>query len=1064
MAAFDFKIGTSRKAREEMRGILSRRKVMGVYRTATMMGYRDANLINNYGKRYNTEEYDVPASFGEAIGELYSLPDKPDVMKHAGVVGTLDNVGGVLGLTDREESRENNLFFNMTSWYSKDSKYSERITNFDKTYQIPNSATVRDKACAYRDEKRIFAFENGLLEYHQKGYVKRPIGWDEPPFVDYINPEKVLTGLNDYYGYGENTAYGVSVGVNDADAYSLPYNMTDTSNYAADNAIINPAYTKGEAFTSEGKNVIDYNFYEEKQEKVGDVSSSEMSDGSKFSFFKDGDLLQSPKKSILSKTNELFKNGKIKSIVSRFHTELDITDYNDFKTAYNKEYQFSRGRNLLRKNPENTTNGYQNPYCRVWTTHHQYASLKDRIRPFIDGDNNFMSIKETQEKLVGDLRPNKGNERLNEHSSLMNNGYVRIAPTRNGGEYNNDIKKCMFSIENLAWRDVHIDENLTEEQRGPNKGRIMWFPPYNLKFNENTTANWSENDFIGRGESIYTYTNTVRNGNLSFTMLIDHPSIMNKWRGMGEPKDKYDDEQTLLRFFAGCDNLSDDISKKGNNNTVEEAKTTTTEPKPVESTQDVKYIIFFPNDFSSIDQNDGESVITNLKKYEYDSGVEWGTGRDSSYEKEILREKNKANKNSSYLLNKSIDSGKELIIKELGIDENDELHSFDDLINLKGMEQVLHMDPQNPDCSNQYTITGVDVQGFASSHGYTKNNNTLCTRRAAAIASIVKYKYQVSDDIITRKDGNIIEVNDLAGDKDVNRVDAKIARCAIATFHVKIKGYQGPTTSDGTEIDENIYLNISDAEFQKRMSEDISGNLRAIGDGETSGGTIEAAVFTADSSKKTASITKKSDSPEYTYDNEYMYFKNLGETDKLSYKNIIDKIQFFSPAYHSITPEGFNARLTFLQQCMRQGPTQTIGNQDGSVPAGNLAFGRAPYCVLRIGDFFNTKIVITNMSIDYDTGTGIQYDLNPEGIGVQPMMANVNLTFNFIGGQDIAGPVDRLQNAVSYNYYANASVYDRHADYYTKYDGEEKVLSQFDAMDPGEGGNLNRKTITTKFQ
>lgn len=1060
MQALDFKIGTSRKAREEMRGILSRRKVMGVYRTATMMGYRDANLVNNYGKRYNTDEYDIPSSFGEAIGELYSLPDMPDVMKHDGVVGTLDNVGGIIGLTYLEESREKNLSYNMTN--SDNSKYKDRISSKEEEYKFPLIDDVRKKACALGCEERIFAFENGLLEYHQKGHVKRPIGWNESTEKN-INPENVLTGLNVYKGYGKDTAYGVSIGENDADAYSLPDSKKEKKNYAADKAIINTEYTKGKAFTSDGKDKINYNFYEEKEEgrKGETINSSEMSDGSVFSFFKDEDLLQSPKKSILAKTNELFKNGKIKSIVSRFHTELEDIDYNDFKSAYNEKYQFSRGRNLLRKDIEHKTNGYANPYCRVWTTHHQYANLKDRIRPFINGDNNFMSIKETQKKLVGDLRPNKGNERLDEHSSLMNNGYVRIAPTRNGGEYNNDIKKCMFSIENLAWRDVHIDDNLTKEQRGPNKGRIMWFPPYNLKFNENTTANWSENDFIGRGESIYTYTNTTRNGTLSFTMLIDHPSIMNKWRGTGELNgdDKYKDEQTLLRFFAGCDDLSDDISKVESNNTVEVPTTTTIEPKPVESTQDIKYIIFFPNDFSSIDKNDGESVISNLKKYEYDSGVEWTNERDSSYEKEKLREKNKVNKNSKYFFNKSIDSGKELIINELGIDENDELHSFDDLISLKGMEQVLHINPQDPDCSNQYSITGVDVQGFASSHGYEKNNNTLCSRRAAAIASIVKYKYQVSDEIITRKDGSIIEVNDIAGDKDVNRVDAKIARCAIATFHVKIKGFQGPTTSDGTEIDDNIYLNISDAEFQKRLSEDITGNLKVIGDDETSGGTLEAAVFIADSGKKSASITKKNNSPEYTYDNEYMYFKNLGETDKLNYKNIVDKIQFFSPAYHSITPEGFNARLTFLQQCLRQGPTQTIGNQEGSVPAGNLAFGRAPYCVLRIGDFFNTKIVITSMSIDYDNGTGIQYDLNPEGIGVQPMMATVNLSFNFIGGQDIAGPVDRLQNAVSYNYYANASVYDRHADYYNKYDGEEKVLSQYDAMKPEE-----RKNISTRIQ
>ena len=67
------------------------------------------------------------------------------------------------------------------------------------------------------------------------------------------------------------------------------------------------------------------------------------------------------------------------------------------------------------------------------------------------------------------------------------------------------------------------------------------------------------------------------------------------------------------------------------------------------------------------------------------------------------------------------------------------------------------------------------------------------------------------------------------------------------------------------------------------------------------------------------------------------------------------------------------------------------------------------------------------MSIDYANDSSIQWDLNPEGAGVQPMFANININFNFIGGQDITGPVERLQNAVSSNYYANASIYDKKA-------------------------------------
>ena len=80
----------------------------------------------------------------------------------------------------------------------------------------------------------------------------------------------------------------------------------------------------------------------------------------------------------------------------------------------------------------------------------------------------------------------------------------------------------------------------------------MWFPPYNLKFSENINTSWNPNTFIGRGEELYTYTHTKRSGTLDFVILIDHPSILNKWRGTSsESIDKEKNEQELLRFFAG---------------------------------------------------------------------------------------------------------------------------------------------------------------------------------------------------------------------------------------------------------------------------------------------------------------------------------------------------------------------------------------------------------------------------------------------------------------------------------------------------------------------------------
>ena len=45
-----------------------------------------------------------------------------------------------------------------------------------------------------------------------------------------------------------------------------------------------------------------------------------------------------------------------------------------------------------------------------------------------------------------------------------------------------------------------------------------------------------------------------------------------------------------------------------------------------------------------------------------------------------------------------------------------------------------------------------------------------------------------------------------------------------------------------------------------------------------------------------------------------------------------------------------------------------------------------------------------------------------------PMMANVNISFKFLGGSDLSGPINRLQNALSFNHYANTSVYDDRAE------------------------------------
>ena len=239
---------------------------------------------------------------------------------------------------------------------------------------------------------------------------------------------------------------------------------------------------------------------------------------------------------MIKKTNDNFAFGKYQTLVARFHSS-QVDDDDTTQTAYSKQYGLSHGRNLLKVTPSNE-NGYDNPYCRVWTYHHQYNQISKAIRPFYDANSAQMLEEEEKAygedsvgfRTVGDDEFGGGSSRLDEYGVLnYRNGMVNIAPTAKISDYfehaqddaerrATSTKRCMFSIENLAWRDAKArnDEydpyGLSPEQRGPLGGRIMWFPPYDLQFSEDVSAEWNRNRFIGRGEDVLTYTNTERRG------------------------------------------------------------------------------------------------------------------------------------------------------------------------------------------------------------------------------------------------------------------------------------------------------------------------------------------------------------------------------------------------------------------------------------------------------------------------------------------------------------------------------------------------------------------------
>lgn len=949
---------------------------------------------------------------------------------------------------------------------------------------------------------------------------------------------------------------------------------------------------------------------------------------------------------ILKKTNDNFNYGKYKTLIARFHTKsMDSKDKNDItQTAISDKYGMSHGRNLLTIN-KTEKNGYDNPYCRVWTYHHQYNQLSRAIRPFGDadsqetlesmeqvGDYNTVGFRTVESKEFGFKG---GSSRLDKYGVLnYKNGLVNIAPTAKIKDYfehrENDekavsTKKCMFSIENLAWKSENIvhDEydqfGLSPEQKGPLGGRIMWFPPYDLTFSEDVSVNWNANQFIGRGEKVYTYTDTERRGNLSFTLLIDHPAILDYWTGherngmknQGVPLapgngggvDREDNqENTLLRFFAGCEILSakpQEFRKRVRKQKVtEDVKKDPPEPEVHEPTiteKAIHCVLYYPNNYSGVDdtpskasgkvnaiyylmngigtqkfindKNDAEDIPTQIDSKTTNSGYEvngnisivtknlnpdyetikntyadtvskerkgqyltdengekkiadyggktytlakivgskamsmkgaatksnltgathqwyrrrWYYRVDKAYENSQLSRPDSYVDTKDFGLNcnkgyKSVKEN-ESIAKAFGLnttDENTTLISFADMfVALEGKkaEQLLsgQFDSSNVkivkelmENQERFKITEIKFEGHASYQGYAASNNTLSNNRALTFKKWMQNnKFPEIDKATsgTKKEspknnvdkGNnsdktvkmwrsasvIIKYNETSietaataesssvesGKTDVNTNAPlnQIDKVSIQNNKMSIEPI-APLNLRGTYPTIDHWLKANQKRYDEQMRE-FSYKLKGLREGKDY---LNEMSWDFDNSylQNQTGITGVQKGIVERYDNEGEFFELLEKNDPFLHHLIKDKIKYFDPAFHSISPEGFNARLTFLHQCTRQG--STIGSSDqGSTTAYNLAFGRPPICVLRLGDFYYTKIVINNISIQYETP---QWDLNPEGIGVMPMFAKVSLNFVFLGGSDLAGPISRLQNAVSFNYYANTSVYDNRAE------------------------------------
>jgi len=495
-------------------------------------------------------------------------------------------------------------------------------------------------------------------------------------------------------------------------------------------------------------------------------------------------------------------------------------------------------------------------------------------------------------------------------SVLQSNGTVKSYPYLE--ESFTTYKKYMLSLENLAWTDKLADLPIQEIGPGDlvsgNKGRIMWFAPYDLSFDETTTANWTDTQFLGRGEPLYTYNNTSRSGTFKFKILVDHPRIVNEYRGR--------QNNDIEKFFAGITSPSEFLSVIQRNTKLDGGTKKELEKK-----------------LNSIVRQSKASLNTKTEKFStyFKDG---SSAFDSSYNPDGLNDKY--------------------------IDFTNNSGSIYDIIN-----------------NEDYKIN-IDLVGYQSKSGedfkvYPQID--LGKDRGDKLKTDIesKIKGKKGDINVTSK-----SINSAAGNEGAN----PNSEVAIKDRRVDVTITYFPKGDDS-----------EDADPQSALNELLQRDLDIVSE---------------------------------LFINETTYFDIIAEDYPNYFDNISSKLTYFHPGFHSNTPEGLNTRLNFLQQCMRQG--SSVYNSNDKIKPDNLSFGRPPVLILRIGDFIHTKIIAKSLSINYTNGSNIQWDLNPEGIGVQPMMAEVSMSIEIIGGQSLQGPINRLQNAMSYNFYANSEMYDPRAD------------------------------------
>jgi hypothetical protein len=989
----------------------------------------------------------VEFPWAEIPGDYLSNPRSPDAPMSA-----ISFLGAFFGINKRSKSdiKPSDLFIQ----YMGSGQKQVLFDNLSFSKYAPNYTTTARN----QNTSKVFNFVNNVAQG-----VRNALGIEAPAGVSYIGDDRsndVKSAMNDLTDMPLRSSYYLGLMFDDVQTNLLhkDKNIGEGGGYGG----------KLTWISSKSRNKLGAN----NAEYGSESSQYEETLSTKFTFRED---------SLLGYTQNILEMLPTDGGASRSHVANAIDQTS--RVFRDGDLVMSRG-SAVKYVDKFTGEESGVEYCRVWTKDRSYSNNSDLMKKTGLIRKSEASVLSTPYNL--NIYPNSNGNGDFDSSS------TNIVPEKDGFY----AKKYMFSLENLAWRSSNTPgftyNDLPYCERGNNGGRVMWFPPYDLKISEQNSARWYENEFLGRPEPIYTYQNTTRAGTVSFKVIVDHPSILNllvreKFKGMSdEESDNY-----INAFFSGCENIDfyglirkyvtlsqDDIQRiidylnasnsaqtitkyksvlepVKDSNAPEAVKNTGGDVTTVQNnTTTIKEILYFNNDIPKPSGGElyGEDYETTYQQYlnsEYDYVAQLKQGLNEWYNKTTIWSLEQQNDqlnlygtSSNYRPASSV-TGK--TVDEIQINAFAEMKDHHDRYSTQMALLKNELD------NKTVQKISINIESATSAVADDKYNHKLSYRRSDSIIKDIINRIKATgaaSPTIKWPETSVKETNSSTIDKlpEISFKDLGYSFDGTVSF--------GPISNLGEQSKNgqvNYKKNIDCHERVFKTSTLLKKTSPLAFYCRES--TVTVVYESKPIQPGTASIPPGQDTPELRKVtliqeqvpkankkppldelkrivmkvlSECYYFKKLEEDSPIAFSSLKEKLRYFHPAFHSMTPEGLNSRLTFLNQCVRPGDTIPIkGISDvNDLNARNTTFGPPPICVLRIGDFYHSKVVVRDMNVTYEEGL---WDLNPEGIGVQPMIANVTMQVNFIGGHGLEKPVELLQNALTSNFYANTEMYDYRA-------------------------------------